>query len=207
MNRRLKAIIAFLLVLAGWVIIAPFLAERLIVEKKLERADVILVLSGSAVYIERAAKAADIYRRGIAAKIILTNDGEKAGWSPKEERNPAFSELSSRELIAHGVPPEAIEILPGEVSGTFDEAELFQKKASENGWNSVLLVTSAYHTRRTLQTFENEFSRNQSKVELGIESAEVGQQTPRPSWWWLTPGGWNSVGGEYLKSSYYWLFY
>ena len=105
-----------------WVVCAPLLATCLIVEKPLEKADAILVLGGSATYIERTQKAAELYKQGIAPRVFLTDDGERAGWSKTEQRNPPYFELARRSLTSQGVPEEAIEILPGEVTGTDWEA-------------------------------------------------------------------------------------
>ena len=204
-SRAFKILIVFVIFIAAWVFIAPFLAERLIVEKPLEKADVIVVLGGSSVFIERTQEAAQLYKNGIAPKIVLTNDGTSAGWSKREQRNPPYNELAEQSLIGQGVPIEAIEILPEQVNGTDDEAELLQKKAMENGWKSILIVTSAYHTRRALWTFEKVFAND--NVKIGIKSAPTGQQTPSPFYWWLTARGWQMVAGEYVKSLYYWVYY
>jgi uncharacterized SAM-binding protein YcdF (DUF218 family) len=79
--------------------------------------------------------------------------------------------------------------------------------ARKRNLNSVLLVTSAYHTRRTLWTFEKAASKNDLTIQIGIESAPTGEQTPPQFTWWLSRTGWNLVAGEYLKGIYYWLFY
>ena len=136
-SRAFKFLIVFALLIVAWIFIAPFLAERLIVEKPLEKADVIVVLGGSAVFIERTQQAAQLFRQGTAPKIVLTNDGTSAGWSKRERRNPPYNELAEQSLIGQDVPTEAIEILPEQVNGTDDEAELLQKKAVENGWKSI----------------------------------------------------------------------
>jgi uncharacterized SAM-binding protein YcdF (DUF218 family) len=188
-----------------WIFIAPFLAESLIVEKTLAKADVIVVLGCSSVFIERTKAAAQRFKQGVAPKIFLTNDGMNAGWSKTEKRNPPFVELARQSLIGQGTPSEAIEILPEQVNGTSDEAELLQKKVAENGWKSILIVTSAYHSRRALWTFEKVFATED--VKIGIESAPTGQQTPPPFYWWLTARGWQMVAGEYVKSLYYWVCY
>ncbi len=52
----------------GWIFIAPFLAKNLIVEKPVEKADAIWVLSGSAAYIERNQEAAQAYKKGVASE-------------------------------------------------------------------------------------------------------------------------------------------
>jgi uncharacterized SAM-binding protein YcdF (DUF218 family) len=205
MSRPFKIAIGLLLMAALWLLVAPYLAERLIVEKPLEKADAILVLGGSAVYIERTQKAAEIYKSGVAPKIILTDDGERAGWSKKEQTNLPYVELARRALVAQGVPEDAVEILPGQVTGTDWEARRVLADLDRSGIRSVLLVTSAYHSRRALWTFEKFLAGYD--VEIGVEHAPPGEQTPPPASWWLSARGWEMVGGEYVKSIAYWVYY
>ena len=206
-TRRFKIILAFLLLFAAWVVVAPFLAESLIVEKPLQQADAILVLSGSANYGERTQKAAELFGKGVAPLVFLTDDGTRGGWSRAEQRNPPFVELARKNLVAAGVPAENIEILEPRVAGTIDEAELLGKTVRQRNLNRVLLVTSAYHTRRTLWTFKKVISSKDENTVIGIESAPPGIQTPMPAFWWLDPTGWQTVAGEYVKGAYYWAFY
>ncbi len=201
----LRLIIIFLSLFLIWFVFAWFLAENLIVEKTLPRADVILIPGGSKVYVERTRKAAELYKQGAAPKILLADDGKRGGWSRAEQRNPAFVELAQKELIAQGVAPENIKIFKPAGSGTIYEAQEFQKIARERNFRSVLLVTSAYHTRRTLWTFEKILTGE--NMEIGVESASTGVQTPQPYVWWLSPFGWDVVAGEYVKWVYYWIYY
>lgn len=196
-----------LLLIFVWIFAAPYLASNLIVEKPLERADAIFVLGGGSTYLERTRKAAELYKNGRAPKIFLTDDGGQGGWNQALQRNPFFVERARWELAAEGVPDEAIEILPTVVESTHDEAVLLEKTLKEQNLKSVLLVTSAYHTRRTLWTFEKVLRENDDFLKIGIESPPAGQQTPTPSCWWLSRMGWRFVGGEYLKIVYYWLYY
>lgn len=204
-SRAFKITVVALLGSAAWIFAAPFLAKRLIVEKPLEHADVILILAGSSVFQERTDKAAELYKQGIAPVIVLTDDGERGGWSKIEQRNPPFVEMARANLINQGVPAAAIEIIKPNGSGTIQEARIFDEKASSANWKSVLLVTSAYHTRRTLRTFENRLK--DRNIVVGIAGAPVGRQTPLPDFWWLSARGWNFVAGEYVKSFYYWVYY
>lgn len=206
-SRKFKIALALLLIFLVWIFLAPFLAERLVVRKSLERADAIFILSGSSAYLERTQKAASLFKAGVAPKIFLTDDGLQGGWNRKERRNPFFVERARWELIAQGVPPDAIEILPALVKSTRDEAVLLEKTASERSLKAVLLVTSAYHTRRALRTFEKVLQNNNDSIEIGVESAPTGLQTPTADYWWLSAKGWQFVAGEYLKTVYYWLYY
>lgn len=203
----MRFLIVFLILFCVWILLAPRLASFLIVEKPLGRADAIFVMGGAATYVERNRRAAELYKQGIAPLVFLTDDGMRGGWSEKEQRNPYYVELARSELIADGVPENAVETLPGKVGGTDDEAELFVKTARAKNLKSVLLVTSAYHTRRALRTFEKLAADGNLEIEIGVEFASVGQQTPPPFLWWLSPPGWKSVAGEYVKSFYYWVYY
>ncbi len=204
MSWTFKILVSFLVLFLVWIFLAPFLASNLIVEKPLEKADVILVLSGSSVYKERTQKAAEVYRSGAAQKVLLSDDGGKAGWSQVERRNPSFVYLAQQELIAQGVAAEDIEILDSEVIGTIWEAWNLQKKSEKENLKSVLIVTSAYHTRRALWTFEKVLGKD---VKIGIVASPTGEQTPPPGIWWLSTKGWQMVAGEYLKFLAYWVYY
>lgn len=192
--------LSFCFLLLAWILLAPFLANLLIVEKPLEKADAIWVLGGSSTYIERDQKAVELYRKGITTKIFIVNDGVMSGWNQKEQRNIPIYELSRRELITQGVPNEAIEILPKLVEGTKDEADLLIETAQSRQIKSVLLVTSAYHSRRTLWTFQKTVIKNNLSVEIGL------QKSSNKSWL-LSPNDLLFVGKEYVKLAYYWLFY
>ncbi len=185
MNRRgtFRLLICVITIFSVWTFLAPFLAERLIVERPLDHADVILVLAGSSTYLERTQKAAQLFKKQIAQKILLTNDGEQAGWSQEEQRNPPYVELARIQLLAHDVPNEAIESLSPEVFGTIMEATLLATHASERRWKYLLIVTSAYHTRRALWTFEHVFAKTGVVTQIGIVAARTGQQTPPALYW------------------------
>jgi uncharacterized SAM-binding protein YcdF (DUF218 family) len=206
-SRKFKLVVALLCLVVVWIFLAPWLAERLIIEKPLESADAILILSGSHTYVERTQKASEIFRKGIAPKIYLTDDGEQAGWSKVEKRNPSYVELARNSLISQGVPAGNIEILEPQVTGTIYEARILSEKAKAANLRSVLIVTSAYHTRRSLATFQKIFDENNQTIELGIVSPPTGEQTPPPFSWWLSADGWKFVAGEYVKSFVYWVYY
>lgn len=193
-------------VLVGlWVLAAPSIGAFLIVEKPLASADAIIVLSGSAAYKDRTRKAADLYTQGISSRVFLTDDGERSGWSRSEQRNIPYVELAKRELEAHGVAAESIEILPGEVSGTDDEARRLAARVDRAPLTTIIIVTSPYHTRRSLLVFERILAGR--GVEFGIEHTGTAGGDPHLANWWLSSSGWSSVGPEYLKLAAYWTYY
>jgi uncharacterized SAM-binding protein YcdF (DUF218 family) len=191
--------------LAVWSLLAWFAAHKLIVSAELSQADALLVLAGSSTYRERARRAAELFHEGRAPKIILTNDNQLSGWSNELQRNPFFFERAAAELARAGVPRDRVEILPQAVSSTHDEALLVREYAKARGLRSIMIVTSAYHSRRALWTFRRTFEG--SRISLGLTAVAPGEQTPPPATWWLHPHGWDVVAGEYLKFIYYRLRY
>lgn len=192
-------LIALLLIV--WVLVAWLAARFLIVDTPLNRADVIVVLSGSSVYGERTRRAADYYRQGLGQHILLTNDNLRGEWSSAEQRNPFFYERARTSLIDAGVPSDRVEILAVPVTNTYDEAQALRDYALARKLRSLLVVTSAYHSRRALWTLNRVFAN--TGIEIGVQSVENGEQTPRPLTWWLYPRGWQMVVGEYVKNAYY----
>jgi uncharacterized SAM-binding protein YcdF (DUF218 family) len=204
--RRLRRIIITVLIfLAAWSGLAWVAAKALIVQADLPQADALVVLSGSSNYMERTRAAAELFTAGRAPKIILTNDNEQGGWSSAEQRNPLFEELEFAELVRAGVPAEKIERLTGIVTSTYDEALQVRAIASAQGLRSIIVVTSAYHSRRALWTWRRVFQ--ESGIAIGLSAAPTGEQSPNPFSWWWHPRGWSMVAGEYPKLIYYWLQY
>jgi uncharacterized SAM-binding protein YcdF (DUF218 family) len=203
LSNKAKAGLGFVTVVLGFWLVAWVIARCLIISVPLAHADAIAVMAGSAAYKERTQRAAELYTTGRARKIILTNDNQKSGWSTEEQRNIPYYELASRALRRQGVPESAIETLPDPVSGTYDESLLLREYAEAKGLSSLLVVTSAYHSRRAFWTMRQTF--HDASITIGIEPVPPGQQTPSPVTWWLHLSGWEMVAGEHLKMFYYLL--
>lgn len=197
-----KILKVLLLILVGWTIVAWLAARMLIVNAPLASADAIVVLSGSRAYVERTQKAAELFRQGRAPLLVLTDDTTRGGWSSAQQRNPFFVERSMEELIKQGVPADQIKIA-GVALNTHDEARLIKDYALTHGLRSVLVVTSAYHSRRALHSLRQSFAG--TSVAIGLETAPVGSLSPVV--WWLQPDGWRNVGSEFVKLIYYRLRY
>jgi uncharacterized SAM-binding protein YcdF (DUF218 family) len=180
-------------------------AQLLIVKSELPVADAIVVLSGSSTYLERADWAARLYREGRAPVVILTDDKLISGWNGAEERNPYFYELASKELQKRGVPAEKIRIVSQPALGTYYESLNVREYATSHKIKRLLIVTSAYHSRRALWSMRR--ACEGTGMEIGVDGPSPGWQTPLAWTWWMHRWGWKVVAGEYLKMSYYWLRY
>jgi uncharacterized SAM-binding protein YcdF (DUF218 family) len=186
-----------------WPALAWAAAAALVVRAGVGRADALVVLSGSAAYAERARRAAELYREGRAARVLLTDDGQRGPWSEARQENTSFVERAREELLRDGVPEESVEVLPGRVTSTHDEAVAARAYAEHDGARALLFVTSPYHTRRALWTMRRAF--RGSGVEVGVEPAEA--DAPSPWTWWLSARGWRHVAPEYPKLVYYYWEY
>lgn len=203
LSSTLKGLLAFAVIALVLWCIAWSAAKLLLVSAPLAHADAIIVLAGSTVFEERTQRAVELFKEGRAAKIVLTNDNMQSGWVSGEQRNIPYHELASRMLSGSDVPRDAIEILPQPVSSTHEEALLLRQYAEAKHLNSILVVTSGYHSRRALWTMRKVFAG--SGIIVGLEAVRPGLQSARPGLWWLHRRGWELVPGEYVKMVYYWL--
>jgi len=103
------------------------------------------------------------------------------------------------------VPAEKIQVVSDIALGTYEESLGLRDYATAHNLKRLLVVTSAYHSRRALWSMRHATER--SGIEVGIESPPPGWQTPAPSTWWLRRWGWRVVAGEYVKMIYYWMRY
>ena len=140
---------AVLVVGIGLLACMPFLGEFLSIEDPLERADAILVLGGS--LADRPLEAAALYDGGYAPRIVLSagaNDYASVLLASRGISVPSPADHTRAVLLQLGVPDDGMLVLPGNPSSTRDEASAMGTMAAENGWRSVIVVTSKLHTRR-----------------------------------------------------------
>ena len=200
--RLLKLLVVFLIL---WSLVAWVAARWLVVSRELPKADAIVILSGSALYAERAQWAAHLYSEGRAPRIILTHDNQRGGWSAADERNLFTYERTLAELRRASQPPDSVEVLMEPVTSTYDEAVRVREYASTHGLRSIIFVTSIHHSRRALWTVNQVFQG--TGIATGLSPARPGPRSPNATTWWLFPRGWRVVAGEYLKLIYYRIKY
>jgi uncharacterized SAM-binding protein YcdF (DUF218 family) len=136
------------LALAG-ALLLPAAGRYLVAEDPPERADAIVVLAGS--YPDRVLEAVELYKRGLAPRIILCREPETTGLRRLAELGltvPRPSDVSRMVAEQLGVPPAAVEILDRAGDSTYAEAETVLDEVTRRGYRAILLVTSKYHTRR-----------------------------------------------------------
>jgi uncharacterized SAM-binding protein YcdF (DUF218 family) len=145
-----------------------FVGENWVVEDPLQKADAILVLSTDNFYADRATRAAELYRQGLAP--VVAASGERL------RPYAGVAELMEHDLIERGVPKEKILRYPHDAENTREEAETTAKLAAEKNWKSVIVVTSNYHTRRARYIFRRVFPGN---ISVSVASARDGDFDPQ----------------------------
>ena len=163
----LYGLLGFFALYFGLLLVALSLETYLVFEKPVTQADAIVVMAGSPA--ERLPAASFLYKQGTATKIILTNDGVFSSWSELFQRNLYEIEWAEQALIKAGIPEQAIVKLPFSESGTYFDAKHAVEYALDKKINSLVIVTSDHHTRRTYWTFN--LMANELDIELGIYPA------------------------------------
>lgn len=86
------------------------------------------------------------------------------------------------EWLAHlGVEPGRIAVLPRRGENTRDEAHAALEFCRQQGVKRLLVVTSPYHSRRALATFDHVFEG--SGIQLGVQPSS-GYSSAVPERWW-----------------------
>lgn len=210
-KRRLLLFIILFLLVAGAVLfffhdpILTGVANFLIVDDAVEKADIIEVLAGSSAM--RSQKAAELFFQNAAPKIVLTkmrpvhNDLELRRYGIRLLEN---HEEAMGVLKALKVPDTAIEIVDGYNDSTVDEARRIKDYALQKAVKRVIVVTSSYHSRRSRLIFRRVFKGTGIQVSLRPAPEYSGFGTQK---WWRSRTEAKVVLLEYQKLVYYALRY
>ena len=173
----------------------------LIYEQHPQKADVIVVLNGRDT--ERALAAVDLYNKGFANLIVLARGSQQPGcdefWKRvgKDWNSKIFFQ---RAIEAMGVPQNAFKLIGDGVTSTYDEAKITREFVRENGYKSILLVTSKWHSKRAYLVFKSIF-KNSDSIKIVIHPSRY--DTFDPSVWWKNEAIREVVFGEYVRLAYY----
>ena len=147
--RRIIVALVALILAAGvysFIELGSFLAR----EDPLEKADAILVLSGTP--MRRSLEGADLYLSGYGSRLVLTRQTRDGGELALVKRGvplPEDVELQRDVFVKLGIPEPSIIIPPQIHNSTAAEAVTLRELAAQYGWTTVIVVTSPYHLRRS----------------------------------------------------------
>ena len=162
-------------------------------------ADAIVVLSGG--QATRIPHALKLFAQGYAAKLLLTDE---------KKRNLRFAHLfSSNEEIAQAMIEELkmhvqIKTVPSLKKGatsTFDEAYDLLKLSKMEGFDHLILVTDAFHTRRAFHAFQTVFEGSDIRLEISAAQNEIFNERN----WWTSDQGISAYVLESIKYPVYLL--
>ena len=126
-----------------------FAAEAWVVEDSLHNSDAILLLGDDNFYADRATRAAELFRQGLAPVVVASG----------RRLRPDFglAEVMTHDLVERGVPKARIIPFPQDADDTIEEAQALAPFAVKKKWRNVIVVTSNYHTRRARYVFRRVF--------------------------------------------------
>jgi uncharacterized SAM-binding protein YcdF (DUF218 family) len=147
------------------------------------RAEVIAVLGGG---LERTAYGAELYRQGFAPELWHTGF-------------PEARARVERYLLEAQLPREDIAYLPSH--STWSDGEAIISAARARGVHDILLVTSWYHSRRSMCVLKQQLAGS------GIAVTYVAPPGSGPEDWWRHARARGFVAAEFFKLGYYALRY
>lgn len=130
--------------------------ERHLAEPASADGGAVYVLGGTPDSLEHKFEtAARLLRERKADRILVLSREGLMAFSPARNRNLTANEWATEKLAAFGAPADRIEfvVLEEGFFGTWSEAEGLSRLARERGFQRLLLVTSAYHSRRVWESF------------------------------------------------------
>lgn len=192
-RRYLGKRLGLCLLVAGLLTILAFSGPFLVVRDVPRVSDAIVVIGGDH-KPERVRRAVELCRLGYAPVVVISAgtivlEGDE--WMPE-------AEVMRRQALALGLP-EDIMILETESFSTFENARYSKLICQERKVDSILLVTSAYHSRRARRIF-----RDVLEPEISV-SVQPGYSESHPFFWWLDLDQGYVVLYEYWNWMGYWL--
>jgi len=172
----------------------------LIFEQEPQKTDVIVVLNGRDT--ERSLAAVDLYNQGYAKLMIMAHIAKQPGTDEFWKRvggNLNGKVFFQRAIEAMGVPEESFRLIGNGVTSTYDEAVATKEFLKKNGYKSMLLVTSKWHSKRAYLTFRSALEND----EIKIVNHPSRYDAFRPDAWWKNRNDAELVFDEYVRLIYY----
>jgi uncharacterized SAM-binding protein YcdF (DUF218 family) len=164
----------------------PLVADFLVVADPLQPADAIVPLAGG---VERAQHAAGLFQQGYAGSFVVTDNS--IAWHSVAQPDLSITGIAT----AAGVPVARLHPIATTVTSTYEEALAIRVLAEEQGWQSLLVVTSPAHTRRSRAVFRSVFAG--SNVTVMVRPASTAERDNE--FWWQDEDERKFVITEYLK--------
>ena len=158
----------------------------------LKPADAIVVISAGETG-ERVEEGVKLYRDRWAPVMIMSGAARDEGVS---------NAAAMRQLAVAAGVPEASIILEEVARDTIGNAQNVQALVAEHNLRSIILVTSPYHQRRALITFQQFLGKD-----FPIINHSATDSAWRKNGWWLSPWTRHLTWGELGKTAYLTLLF
>ena len=155
----------------------------LAVRDQADHADAIVVLNGNTE--ERVRYGAQLYLEG-RADVLVMSGGNQVNNAPE-------SRLMKDTAVTLGVPPEAI-LTEEKSNTTITNARYSAEVIRQHEFHSILLVTSAYHSRRAGRVFRDTLG-----PDVQVYSRPVPNSSLNLERWWLDPQTRRTVASESIQ--------
>lgn len=178
-------------------------AGRLVTrEDALTDADAIYVLGGT--WVQRWLEAVDLHAEGRAPRIVMSpggwDDGARA-LAARGVRLPGPADIARDAMTrSFGLPASAVEILPGEVDNTAQEATAIAAVAAARRWTRLIVITDRPNTRRAGFAMRRALG-----PDLQVIVRASRHDTYAPMRWWATRQNFRATFYEVPKLLAYWL--
>lgn len=181
-----------ILVAAGlFAIVLLTFSGRFLVINRPQKSDVIVVLAGETQ--ERPARGLELLNQGFAPQLILD--------VPARAKIYQWNQLQLAQMYVQGLPQAAsIRLCPIYALSTKGEAQDLSRCLQNIKARTVLLVTSDFHTRRSLSTFRRMVPQYDYSVAAAFDENEFGAEWWRRRQWakvnfdeWVRLIWWNLV--------------
>ena len=177
-------IILALLIYFGPSTILVKIGEFLVFDEKPARSDAIVVLCSGIEYYPKLIEAAELYKKGLASKIVINGNRKTEALRNLEakgfKRCCSWYENSIRILSLLGVPKKkTIRISAEDAYDTVSEAKAVGNELIRQGFKEIILTTSKFHTRRAHYIWTKMF---ENKLAVYSVSAKTDPFDPN-SWW------------------------
>lgn len=202
----IRFFVAAVLVLAGIFLVLTWVGPRLlekyagwlVVASTEERADAAIILGGGDG--ERLHAGVQLYKAGRAGYLLITGPDVPLLKVYSTEDSLTQGEAKRRIAVRRGVPDDSILLALGPTS-TWQEALRARSESESHHWNSIVVVTDPFHTRRTKATFERVF--RGSPIRIGIYHLPEGRSAQKVERWWTRESDYMAVVTESMKLVFY----
>jgi uncharacterized SAM-binding protein YcdF (DUF218 family) len=194
---RLLKLFSLMVFLAGILFLTHGLvltktSEFLIKKDELKPADVIVVLAGETT--ERVDYGVRLLKEGWAGKDRIIMAGGPIVWKY------SWAALMKEQALHLGAPAKTI-ILEDKSQSTEEDAIFTKELLLKNGFRSIILVTSPYHSKRAALIFEKILG-----SDFRIINAPVEDSWYSSSDWWRRRRDRAAALSEFSKFAWLWIF-